>query len=195
MQAVAGQVDRDRSGAAPGVHVHAQPRLVPLHRRAPPGALAELVHDGVLHPLRAEVRMDDAREFAGIIHGEGAGGIEVGQPVEAARALVELVGVRGREFRDAPQHPQTDPRPQAGAVGLRERRGAGGAARRLLRVRDAERGKLRGRQVRGAGRRRDEQRGLAHSPSPAAAADDPRPGSVSSSAPGTGRSRKPARMR
>ena len=157
VQALAREVDRDRERPARGVGIDAKRRRVAVHGRSRAGLLAELVDDRVLHALRAELRVRDARHAAGEIDGERRVDVEVRAPVDAAHARVERIRIRHRESRELPQHAKAQARFEAGAIGGREIALAGDAAQHLARALDAERDELRREQVGRAGCGRHEE--------------------------------------
>ena len=184
VQALAGEVDRDRERPARRVGIDAKRRRVAVHGRPGAGFFAELVHDRVLHALRAELRVRDARHAAREIDGERCVDVELRAPVDAAHTRVERIRIRHRESRELPQHAQAKSRFEAGAIGGREVALAGDAAQHLARALDAERHELRCEQVGRAGRGRHEE-WRAHHDAPG----------FRSSAPRCGRSRNPVRIR
>ena len=184
VQAVARQVDRDRDGATRRVHIDAEPWRIAVDGGPRPRPLAKLVDDRVLDSLRAELCMRHAGNAPGEVDGECAVDVHVRAPVDLADSCVERAGVCNGKSRDLPEHPKAQARLEAGTVCARQLRFAGDSAQHFARAFDAESGQLRGEQVGRAGRRRHEEQRADHDP----------PG-FSSSAPRTGRSRNPVRIR
>ncbi len=109
VQAVAREIDGDRDGDfALDMHIDANVGAARSTDGRRPGLLAELIHDRVLHPLRAELRVRDAGHAAREIDGQRAVDIHVRRPVDLAQPRIELVRIRDRKAADLPQHAQAD---------------------------------------------------------------------------------------
>ncbi len=120
MQALAGKVETDRGFVAVEIQVHPQVGAFGIHRRPHAEAIAQLIHDRVLHLERGVVRMVDRRLHRGAVHRERAVGRHVIAPDDLLHAGIQRLGRGGGKARQRQQHPARQPRPQAGAVGAGE---------------------------------------------------------------------------
>ena len=116
VERVAGRVEVQRDDVL--VHVQVQPQVGVLqpHRGPRAGALAELVHDGVLGQLRHVEGIGESRARDHRVNRQRAGLVEVARPVYLADLGVEFLLVGGVEFPDALEDADRGAAAEVGAI-------------------------------------------------------------------------------
>ena len=146
VQGVAGKVQAEGHLTAMQIGLDAQIRPLPVHAGALAKPGTEAIDDGVLDPQGAKLAVADAALRPVELDREGAAQGEMLLPGQGAGPGVKAVAVGGREAGQRQQHPVGDPRPEAGAVGVRERAREAGTPPGLLGRGEAEVTQLIGKQ-------------------------------------------------
>ncbi len=131
MQALARQIDRERTPLAAHERVHAQVGSIAIDVRPAPHRLAHAIDDRILHLLRAELRVLDPRARSDEVHRDRALGPHMLLPRDLAHRAIEAVGIGGHDLPEPEQHPARTPRADADPISERQR-AAHAAPARLL---------------------------------------------------------------
>ncbi len=133
MQALAGQVDRDRRAIAIEKYVDAHVGRLDVDVGSHAGRVAQLIDDRVFDALRAVQAVVDLRTRGDEVDRDRTTGMQMRLPVGALNAVVQRVRFRRVERVDLQQNPVRDAAPQTHPVRAFEAAGetdAGGACAR-----------------------------------------------------------------
>ena len=153
VQALAGEIERYRDGAALRVRMHPHARALERNVGPRAGGESQRIDDAVLELERPEVSVGDRGVPPAEIARQGGAGRQVRRPVDLAHRGMELIRVARIETSELDEHTVGDARPEARAVDALERAEEGRAGRALAHLAHPAPLELAGEQIGKAARR------------------------------------------